>query len=85
MVAEGVLLDGWDDGDSGGMAIVSVSVRYLWCQLAAAPTSSVSESAIGRYVGFSCSRHCINRNVAARLQICSLALFWITFLVFVEI
>jgi len=34
MVAEGVLLDGWDDGGSGGMAIVSVSVRIsgvnLW-------------------------------------------------------
>lgn len=29
MMAEGVLLDGWDDGGSGGMAIVSVSVRMF--------------------------------------------------------
>ncbi len=33
MVAEEVMLDGWDDGGSGGMAIVSVSVRILGVNL----------------------------------------------------
>ncbi len=33
MVAEEVMLDGWDDGGSGGMAIVSVSVRILGINL----------------------------------------------------
>ncbi|AIY44134.1 hypothetical protein LT85_4976 [Collimonas arenae] len=79
---EGVLLDGWDAGCSGGMAIVSVrvfvlSTCYVFKQAAGKPTP-------GGNAGISCAMCGGKCNIAARRSVCRQALLSMILLAFQE-
>ncbi|AMP12252.1 hypothetical protein CAter282_4597 [Collimonas arenae] len=72
MIEELELLDGWDDGCSGGMAIVSVRVFIvsIGCCLRTSPQAPSPDG----NADAPCDASCGNCNIAVRLQNCLLTL-----------